>query len=102
MVFLVAARELRRVEAAARAFRHLELEVALPPAVVERVFQEVDGGVLLGGVAEVHLLAGPARAAHRPDRQVDELPVDAVRGDVDDVVAVDPAGEVQRHAQRGA
>ncbi len=49
-----------------------EREIGLPAEVVDVVLVEVDGGIVLGGVAPAHLAAVPGRAGHRPRRQVDQ------------------------------
>ena len=55
---------------------------------------EVDGAVVLRGMAPAHLHAGPARALHGTRRQVDGLAVHRVGAGVDDAFGRHLAGEV--------
>ena len=65
VVFLVPGRDAGGVEAARRAGGDFQFEVDVPFAVVERVIEEVDGGVLIRRVAEIQLLASPGGGSAR-------------------------------------
>jgi hypothetical protein len=77
------------VHAAAHLLGHRELEVRLPPAVVEVVVVEVYGAVLLRRVDEVLFEPLPVPAGHRPRRLVDARAVQPRTGDVADAVGGD-------------
>ena len=102
VVLLVPGRDPGGVEAARRAGGDFQFEIGVPFAVVQRVIEEVDGGVLIRRMAKIKLVASPGGAAHGANREVDQLAVGAVGRDVDDLVRLDRAGEVPGGADVGA
>ena len=102
VVFLVVGPEPGGVEAAWRVGGDFQFEVGVPLAVVERIVDEVDGGVLFGRVAKTQFVTGPVGTTHGTDREVDQPAVGAIGGDVDDVVRVECLGKVPSSADVGS
>ena len=94
VVFLISGCQACGVEAAGRVGGDFQFEVGVPLAVVERVVEEVDRGVLFRRVIEVQLSSGPVGAAYGANRQIDQPAVSAVGRDVDDVVCLHRAREI--------
>ena len=72
----------------------VQVEIGVPAAIVEIAVVELDGGVILRGVAPAHFPAGPAGADHGAVGKVDEVAVAGLRAGVGDGLGWDADGEV--------
>ena len=76
----------RRINVGAHRVGNRELEIRLPPGVLEVVVVEMDRAVLGGRMNEVFLASAPVMAGHRARRRVDAASVQVVARGVGDAI----------------
>ena len=94
--------EMERVGAALQLVRDGPGEIGIPAAIVEIAIVELDGGVVLRGVAPAHFSTGPAGANHGACRKVDELAVAGLRAGIGDDLRRNADREIPGRDEPGA